>query len=144
MNHVTCKFVAVSSLSVSKEINNSHSRESFQCFQNLPFDLFLSLFFKWACSLTDIFKTPPFLLTVPDFVVLWGCSLRNLHRHDQQLLYKSGFQKLIGRNAPCVFSPHSAACQQLMQMNFIILQTQAFQGIGFHLLWWDFPLLLQS
>lgn len=55
-----------------------HSCELLVGFSNLLFDLFLSLVFKCACFLTDVFKMRSFLLTVIQFVVLWGCSLRNL------------------------------------------------------------------
>lgn len=78
------------------------------------------------------------------FCCFMGCSSRNLQRHDQQLMYKNGFQKLKSCNVSCVFSPHSEACQHLMQMHLIILQTQTFKGIPtvrISLAWWGFPLL---
>lgn len=102
---------------------------AFSGFLEPPVWPFLKSVFQ-MCLFSDwCIQNAPFLLTVPNFVVLWGCSLRNLQTWPVAHAHKNGFQKLKSGNVSCVFSHHSEACQHLMQMHFIILQTHTFKGI---------------
>lgn len=117
--------VCGSQQSISFETDTGIHVRAFTGFLEPPVWPYLKSVFQ-MCLFSDwCIQNAPFLLTVPNCVVLWGCSLKN---HDQYLIYKNGFPKLKSCNVSCVFSLHSAACQQLMQMHLIIFKTQTFQG----------------